>query len=280
MSTEFNDQPKISFIGCGNMGSSLIAGLINNGYPADLLCAAEPDAEKRERLHTQLSIALYQDNNQAIENADVIVLAVKPQILLNTVQSLAAHIPDNSLLISIAAGIRCDHIAQYLNDDMAIVRAMPNTPALINLGATGLYANRHVGTHQKQLTERIINSAGISVWVADEALIDVVTAISGSGPAYYFLFMEIFERLAVDMGLDKEQANLLVQQTALGAANMAIQSDDNLRCLRENVSSPGGTTEAAIQSMLQQDIETLFKNALTDAKLRSEQLSEQFGKQS
>ncbi len=255
------------------MGGSIIGGLTKSGYPTSDIIAIEPDIQKGENIKNKYGIDAYPENHQAIGTSDVLVLAVKPQVLIDTLNSIKSFVSDNCLIVSIAAGITCHSIENILSKNSAVIRVMPNTPSLINLGASGLYANNQVSDEQKNIAEKIMNSVGISVWVEKEELIDVVTAISGSGPAYYFLFMEIFLKTAEKMGLEPDIAKLLVHQTALGAANMANASDNTIEQLRKNVTSPGGTTEAAINSMLDDNIEKTLSHALQQAVIRSKELA-------
>lgn len=269
---------RICFIGCGNMGRSLIGGLIANGYMPENICGADPANEQRQKLRALFDIEVFQQNIDAIKNADMIVLAVKPQLMETTVKGIAAEFdPARPLIISIAAGIRLSAISAWLQQDLAIVRVMPNTPALIQAGATALYANDKTNTAQRESAEMIMRSVGLTVWLDDESLMDVVTALSGSGPAYFFLLMEIMEKAAVKMGLGQKQARLLTLETAFGAAKMAIESESDAATLRRQVTSPGGTTEQALNVLTEANIETLFHAALAAAKQRSIELADTFG---
>jgi len=271
-------QPKIAFIGCGNMGASLIGGLITSGYPASLITAADPDAEKRTIMVNRHGIAAYDDNLTAIRGASAVVLAVKPQVLKDTLQPLAPALrTSGSVIISVAAGIRSDAIAGWLGGQAAVVRAMPNTPALIRAGATGLFANNQVNTQQRQLADSILQPVGLTLWLDDEDLMDAVTAISGSGPAYFFLFIEALEQTGQELGLSREQSRLLALQTAYGAASMARESDVDAAALRERVTSKGGTTEEAIKRLRDGGLENLLRQAATAARDRSRELSETMG---
>ena len=260
------------------MGRSLIGGLIANGYMPENICGADPANEQRQKLRALFDIEVFQQNIDAIKNADMIVLAVKPQLMETTVKGIAAEFdPARPLIISIAAGIRLSAISAWLQQDLAIVRVMPNTPALIQAGATALYANDKTNTAQRESAEMIMRSVGLTVWLDDESLMDVVTALSGSGPAYFFLLMEIMEKAAVEMGLGQKQARLLTLETAFGAAKMAIESESDAATLRRQVTSPGGTTEQALNVLTEANIETLFHAALAAAKQRSIELADTFG---
>lgn len=270
---------RICFIGCGNMGRSLIGGILANGYPGELICGADPEAEQRDKITDLFGITTHSDNFAAINGAGVVVLAVKPQAMAATVKHLAGNFGEQPpLVISIAAGIRLSAIHGWLQQDLPIIRAMPNTPALIQAGATALFANELATAAHKETAETILRSVGTAVWVDHESLMDTVTALSGSGPAYFFQLMEILEKAAIDMGLQPEQARLLTQETALGAAKMAMESEQDTASLRRQVTSPGGTTEAALAVLEQGDIEQLFRNALQAAQRRSVELADEFGK--
>lgn len=271
--------PVISLIGAGNMGTSLIGGLIKNGHPQDKIWASDLNQERLDQLKQSFGINITIDNKQAIEQANVVIFAIKPQLFAEIAQELAVTlIIKQPLIISIAAGIRLSSIEHWINKNMAIVRAMPNTPALIGAGATALYANQHVSSMQRNLAESILRAVGVTVWVDNENNMDVVTALSGSGPAYFFLVMESLQHAAEAFGLSTEVARLLTLQTALGAAKIAIESGQSLEELRHNVTSKGGTTEKAISVLEEQDIRGLLKNALEAAKLRSEEIAEAMGK--
>ena len=259
---------QITFIGCGNMGGSLIEGLIKSGYPQQAIYGIEPDELKRQTLEQSLGIKTAAADEQIIKNSDVLVLAIKPQVFLSSLSELKPFIKDDCLLISIAAGINCQSIEQSLSPNAVIVRVMPNTPSLINLGAAGMYANKNVSSEQKQLAENILNAVGMVSWVEDESLIDAITAVSGSGPAYYFFMMEVMQKIASELGLEPQQATKLVKQTALGAATMASMTDETLEQLRTKVTSPGGTTEAAINTLIEQQFEQMIRQALIKAKNR------------
>jgi pyrroline-5-carboxylate reductase len=269
------DQTNISFIGCGNMGQSLIGGLVANGHNPDTIHAADPDPAKRDLISKQYKVRVYAENTRAIEHARVIVLAVKPQLIMQTLSGMATEIRKKSpLIISIAAGIRLATLETAIGDILPVVRVMPNTPALVGAGASALYANPNVTREQRQLAESIMQSAGLAVWLENESAMDTVTALSGSGPAYFFLIMEVMEKAAIQLGLPANQARLLTIQTALGAAKMAAESKVDAATLRQQVTSPGGTTERALKVLMEKgNIEVLFLEALLAAKRRSEELA-------
>lgn len=265
---------KITFIGGGHMAASLIGGLIADHVPPAQLCASDPESERLSQLAAQFGIRTTTDNAECIADADVVVLAVKPQILHAVCTSLAATLPPGMLIISVAAGVRSQAIARWLGKQQAaVVRAMPNSPALLQSGATGLYASPAVSEQQRDLAESILRATGLTVWLDDEAQLDTVTALSGSGPAYFFRIMEALEQAAVELGLSERKAHLLTLQTALGAAKMAIESSESVSVLRERVTSPGGTTEQGLHVLEEADIDALMKRVLTAAHERAEELA-------
>jgi pyrroline-5-carboxylate reductase len=268
----------IGFIGCGNMARSLIGGLIADGHPAARISASDPDPAQRERAH-QFDIEVLEDNDEVIKGADVVVLAVKPQVLPAVVRAAAASLTQRKpLLISIAAGIRIDTLRRCLGEDLPTVRVMPNTPSLIQAGATALFAGPAVTREQRDLAEGIMRSVVLALWLEDEAQMDVVTAVSGSGPAYFFLVMEAIAGAGVKLGLAGDTARLLTLETALGAAKMAMESESDPAALRQQVTSPGGTTEQALKVLMEEGhIEELFARALAAAKRRSEELAAELG---
>jgi pyrroline-5-carboxylate reductase len=266
--------PIITVIGAGNMGSSLVGGLIRHGHPSDKLWASDKSEEKLTHLHNTFHVHTTMDNVQASQSADVIIIAIKPALFASVAAELLTLVQTRKpLIISIAAGVRELTIQHWLGGKTAIVRAMPNTPALIGCGATALYANGYVTPTQHNIAESILRAAGIVVWLENELLMDAVTALSGSGPAYFFLMMESLQEAAEQLGLPTETARLLTLQTALGAARMAIESDTPLVELRRQVTSPGGTTEKAVSVLEENNIRDLFRKALQAAKLRSEELA-------
>jgi len=269
---------KIAFLGGGNMALSLIGGLIADGFNPAHIHVSDPDSNRLETIKASYAIQTHTDNISAIKNCQVIVPAVKPQQLQHVVKQCSPHWQPGMMLISIAAGIRLDDIARWLaHPEAAIVRTMPNTPALVQAGATALCANEFVSTQQQELAESILRAVGLTLWVKDEELINAVTALSGSGPAYFFLVMEAMEAAAVELGLDQETAKLLCLQTAFGASKMALESNDSTALLRQKVTSPGGTTERAIHELEDGGLRAIFENALIAAALRSRELATQLG---
>lgn len=272
---------KIGFIGAGNMARSLIGGLIASGLPAANLHASAPNAEHLQALAEDFGIRTSPDNQATVDHSEVIVFSVKPQVLKTVCQTIKPR--HDSLYLSVAAGIPTASIAHWLgqadsNETLAIIRAMPNTPALLQTGATALFANAHTKESQRESAEAIMRAVGLALWVENEAQMDAVTAVSGSGPAYYFLFMEAMIEAAQAMGLSEQTARLLTVQTAFGAAKMALEIDEQPATLRQNVTSPGGTTERAIQTFQQGGIEKLVSEALTSAQNRARELAEELGK--
>ena len=267
---------RIAFIGAGNMASSLIGGLLAKGLDAARIRASDPGAETRARVSAEHGIELFSDNAQAVQDADVIVIAVKPQVMKAVCQDLRAHLKPHQLLISIAAGITCTSLQNWLGNQ-PLVRCMPNTPALLGKGVSGLFATAAVTGEQRQQAEELLSAVGIAVWVDTEAQIDAVTAVSGSGPAYFFLLIEAMTDSGVKLGLPREVAKQLAEQTALGAAHMAVGSDVDAAELRRRVTSPAGTTEAAIKSFQADGFAATVEKALSAAAHRSAEMAEQLG---
>jgi pyrroline-5-carboxylate reductase len=267
---------KIGFIGGGNMASSLLSGLIASGHSPQHLWVSDINPDTLKALAQNLNVNTSTSNDTVINEVDVVVLAVKPQTLSSVAKSAAALIQQKkSLVVSIAAGINQHSLSQWLGADTAIVRCMPNTPALVLTGATALHANTKVTVEQRNLAENILRSVGIALWVKDESELDAVTAVSGSGPAYYFLLMEAMEKAALELGLSEVTARLLVQQTALGAAKIALESPESPEQLRKRVTSPGGTTQRAIETFEQGGFTELVSKALHAARDRSIEMSKQ-----
>ena len=268
----------LCFIGAGNMAKSLISGLIASGYPKQHIMATDPTAEQRNQITETFGIECLADNNSAIERADIVILAVKPQILQSVCKRIQTSVQTKQpLILSVAAGIRSSDIDRWLGNHQAIVRTMPNTPALIQSGATGLYANANVMPEQKEQAEHIMRAAGLTIWVDEEQKIDAVTALSGSGPAYYFLFMEAMENAAQEMGLDAKTAHLLTMQTAIGAAKMVLESREDCATLRQNVTSPKGTTEQAINTFETAGLRDTVAKAMQAASRRAKELANELG---
>jgi pyrroline-5-carboxylate reductase len=272
--------PTIGFIGGGNMAGSLIGGLISAGFSASNITVAEPDEIRRQKLSQQFNVYTSTENNETL-NCEIIILAVKPQLLKMVCQQLDSSKVSESLFISIAAGVKSTDINRWLNNNQnnnhAIVRCMPNTPALLQCGVSGLFSNELVTDKQKQQAEQIMQAVGIVIWVDNEEQLNAVTAVSGSGPAYFFLMMEAMQQAGEKLGLATDIAQQLVLQTALGAARMATESDLSPAELRQKVTSKGGTTEQAILSFQSADFQQIVLNALEAARNRSISLADELG---
>ncbi|OLS64052.1 pyrroline-5-carboxylate reductase [Pseudomonas putida] len=268
---------RIAFIGAGNMAASLIGGLRAQGLEAAQIRASDPGAEQRAKIHAEHGIDLFESNAEAIEGADVVVLSVKPQAMKAVCEALKPNLKPGQLVVSIAAGITCASMNAWLGAQ-PIVRCMPNTPALLRQGVSGLYATAEVSAEQRQQAEQLLSAVGIALWLDSEAQLDAVTAVSGSGPAYFFLLIEAMTAAGEKLGLSREVASKLTLQTALGAAHMAVSSDVDAAELRRRVTSPNGTTEAAIQSFQADGFEALVQKALGAAAHRSAEMAEQLGK--
>lgn len=270
------NKPTITFIGAGNMATSIIGGLISKAYPAAAITAADPYPEGLTHLQTRYGINTTSDNLAAVADADVVVLAVKPQVLKTVAIALRPALRPGCLIISIAAGITIDSISAWLGEQ-AIVRCMPNTPALVLTGASGLFANSHTSAAQKTCADEILSAVGIVEWLDSEALLDPVTAVSGSGPAYFFLLMEAMIDAGVAQGLNRATATQLTLQTALGAARLARDSDVEVAELRRRVTSPNGTTEQAILSFERDDLRGAVDRAMAACTHRSIELARELG---
>jgi pyrroline-5-carboxylate reductase len=271
-------QHTIAFLGGGNMARSLIGGLIANGIDPDRLRVADPHAEAREALAASFAVHTSEDNSQALIGADVVVLAIKPQVVRRVAEQIAEAVGQSRpLIISIVAGIRTPDIDRWLGGGHAIVRCMPNTPALVRSGMTGLFANPVVSKAQRDTAESILRAVGATLWVDGEAALDAVTAVSGSGPAYFFLFAEALEAAAQELGLEAEAARLLSLQTAFGAAKLALESSETVGELRRRVTSPGGTTERAVAELESGDLKGLVQRAARAAEQRARELADELG---
>jgi pyrroline-5-carboxylate reductase len=269
----------LTFIGGGNMASSLVGGLIADGWDPTRIQVTDTDPQQLERVAACFRVTTTTNNTEAVTGADTVILAVKPQVMEDVARGIADAIAQHQpLVISIAAGIRETALRNWLGEKTAIVRTMPNTPALVQSGATALYANPAVSEQQRSSAESILRAVGLTIWVDDEALMDAVTALSGSGPAYFFLFMEALQAGGQELGLPEKTARLLALQTAFGAAKMALESTEDAATLRQRVTSPGGTTERAINSFQESGFEQMVSQALRAAAVRSSELAEEFGK--
>lgn len=266
-------QQIIGFIGAGNMANSLVGGMIARGIRPARIWMSDPDSERLDELSRQHRVHVSTDNAEVVKRADVLVLAVKPQMMGEVCQTLKPGLGEPApLVVSIAAGVTVANLKSWLGE-VPVVRCMPNTPALVQAGTTGLYAAAGVSEEQRQLADQILGSAGLALWFETEDELDAVTAVSGSGPAYFFLMMESLIEAAKEQGLADDKARQMVLQTAWGAAQLAITSDDEPATLRRKVTSPGGTTAAALEVMEGADYRGLIKKAVAAARKRSEELS-------
>lgn len=278
MANPTSPAPRIAFIGAGNMASSIVGGLLDSGHPPERISAADPFPPSLQRLRELGPVAVFDDNAAAVEGADIIVLAVKPQVMAEATDSIAPAVQANSaLVVSIAAGVTIASMQARLGPQAAIVRCMPNTPALLGCGATGLFANVQTTPGQREFAERVLSAAGITCWVDTEHELDAITALSGSGPAYFFLFMEAMVDAGVQLGLDPETTRRLTLQTGLGAARMALENDVDLPELRRRVTSPGGTTERAIASFEQDGLRDVVAKAMRAATDRAIEMAKEMG---
>lgn len=271
MATALNQN--ICFIGGGNMAQALIGGLLSRGLPTTRITVSDPVEQIRHVLEEK-GIQTTADNLEAIKNADVVVLAVKPQVLATVLQPLKGLLSDK-LVISIIAGAEIQTISDLIGGSQRIVRVMPNTPALVQTGAHGIYASEAVGKQDRELSSQILAATGLTIWLDNEAQIDAVTAVSGSGPAYFFYLMESMIRAGKNLGLDEKVATALTLQTALGAAQMAITSSNSASELRKNVTSPNGTTQAALEVFDRAQISQNIQAALAAAQKRSQELAQE-----
>ena len=273
--TSENTDLKIGFIGCGNMASAIVRGLVSNGTPPEKIMASNRSLEKLQEIERETGIGTTNNNKLCAVFADILILSVKPQVLSEVCINLRGADLSNKIVVSIAAGITTTKILESLNQDLPIIRAMPNTPALISEGATGLYANRFCSAEQKRQVQSIFDSVGYTSWVEKESLIDVVTAIAGSAPAYIYMLMEAMTEQAVNDGLDYNSARRLVTQAVIGSGKLAQQNEQtDLLKLRQNVTSPGGTTAAAISSFERDGFTNIVKQAVSAAIKRGEELGD------
>lgn len=266
---------KVAFIGAGNMNGAIIGGLVDNGVAPKSIMVTNPSPEKREALTKQYNILNTSNNIKAVEFADIVILGVKPHIIVDVCENIAKQINiDNKCFVSVAAGCLLQNIQHALKNNTAIVRAMPNTPAQVGLGMTGIYANKYVTEEQKLAVEKIMACTGQYIWLANESAIDKVTAISGSGPAYFFLFMEAMEQQAKALGFSAQESRLLVQQTAFGATSMVVNNPElEIAQLRTNVTSKGGTTQAALLQFTDGKLPELVATAMNAALNRAKELA-------
>ena len=264
---------KICFVGAGNMANAIIGGLVKQGLGAENITACSPSLEHLSQIAQNWGVNTSRDNASSVASADVIVLSVKPQVLKHVCQELAAHLSHQPLVISIAAGIELASLRAWLGPQHAIVRCMPNTPAQVLCGASGLLANEHVSDEQRALSAELFSGIGIVEWLVEEAEMHAVTALSGSGPAYIFLMIEAMAAAAVKQGMAADTAKKLAAQTVLGAATMVLDSELSPGQLKKNVMSPGGTTERAIQTFEENNFPGIVEDAMQAAADRSRELA-------
>jgi len=267
---------KITFVGGGNMAAALLGGLLGKGHAAADIRVVEIQPEPRARLAAQFGVVCVDSVAAAAPLGEVVLLAVKPQQMRAAAQVLQPRLA-RELVITIAAGIRLVDLSRWLGGYATLVRCMPNTPALIGAGITGLYAHAAVGAGQRALAESILGAVGATLWVSEESLLDPVTAISGSGPAYVFYFIEALQQAAQEMGFSAADAKKLAVETFVGTARLAAQSEENVAVLRERVTSKGGTTERALASMDADRVKELIVRALHAANQRAHELGDQLG---
>lgn len=273
-----NHQYNIAFIGCGNMAVSMIQGLINTGYPKEKIWGTSRKVERINHLRENLEINATQDNVEAAETADVLVLAVKPQQMQALAKQIAPIVQKNKpLVISVAVGISTSMLVKWLGEretaEISVVRSMPNTPSLISAGASGLFANKFVSEEQREFAESMHRAVGVAIWLEKEELISAVASVSGSGPAYIFYVIEAMQNAGVKLGLTTEQSKLLALQTAVGASKLALESDEDVAELRRKVTSPNGTTEQAIKTFDEMKLSAIFDKAMQAASHRANELT-------
>ena len=268
--------PTISFIGAGNMASAIIGGMLDSGFKAANIWVSAPDDNHLQSIRKQFGVSVTTDNRYCAEQADMVVLAVKPQVMASVCSDIAPVVQNTRpLMVSIAAGLEASTLDEWLGGGLPLVRVMPNTPSLVGKGAAGLYANDQVKEKQKTMVESVFNSIGSALWVEDESLLHAVTALSGSGPAYFFLMLEALEEAATEAGIAGETARALAIQTMAGAAEMAGRSEHDPGQLKRNVMSPGGTTEQAIQTFEEGGMRDLVKKAYSAAYKRSGEMAKE-----
>lgn len=271
--------PTISFIGAGNMARAIIGGMLDSGFKAANIWVSAPDDNHLQSIRKQFGVSVTTDNRYCAQQGDMVVLAVKPQVMADVCSDIAPVVQNTRpLMVSIAAGLEASTLDEWLGGGLPLVRVMPNTPSLVGKGAAGLYANDQVKDKQKAMVESVFNSIGSALWVEDESLLHAVTALSGSGPAYFFLMLEALEEAATEAGITSETARALAIQTMAGAAEMASRSEHDPGQLKRNVMSPGGTTEQAIRTFEDGGLRDLVKKAYSAAYKRSGEMAKELGK--
>ncbi|MDB4837236.1 pyrroline-5-carboxylate reductase [Marinomonas sp.] len=273
---EHKVEAKVAFIGVGNMARAIFSGMIASGYPANKIIGTSRTPEKREYYHGQYGIEMLSDNGLAVQQADAIVLCVKPAQMKVVIEEFAPYVRDDQLFISVAAGVELGAISHWLGQPVAVVRSMPNTPSQLGAGMTGLIANSTTHASQKEWVDQLFASVGSSVWVEDEAHMHTVTSLSGSAPAYFFRFIEAMIKEATEQGLDEATSRKLASHAMLGAARMVIELDDPIEQLRGNITSPNGTTERALVSFEASDVDKVVSDAMIACIDRSKEMSKDF----
>lgn len=273
-----NNVRKIAFIGAGNMTQSIVGGMVKSGYPADHIYISNPSPGKLEKVKSELGVHTSQDNAEVAKAADVVVLAVKPQLMADVCGALKDAVPEiaDKLIVTIAAGIRMPKYRTYLGDGIRMIRVMPNTPSLVGKGMSGLVADDHADEADKTYITEAFDGVGATLWVANENELDILGAVAGSGPAYFFEFMASLQKAAVNLGFDRDKARQMVQQTALGAAEMAIDSKLELEELRKQVTSKGGSTAKGVEQYQAHDIDAISDKAIKAAVKRNQEMAELF----
>ena len=267
---------KIAFVGVGNMASAIIGGLRASGYSGDAIVGSSINVEDHPRLEQRFGMTMYADNKEAVAVADVVFLCVKPNLLQSVVEEFATVVRPEQLFVSVAAGIEISALESWLGQPVAVVRSMPNTPALVGAGMSGLIANEHTSEDQKNWVANAFDSFGSHVWIEDEAQMHTVTALSGSAPAYFFRMLEVMIEAGVAQGLDEATSRKLSTYAMKGAAAMVTELDEDIAQLRKNITSPNGTTQAALETLEEQGIQSLMTAAVDACAKRSKELGKEF----
>jgi len=271
--------PSIAFIGVGNMARAIFSGMLASGYPADKIIGTSRTPEKRDYYHEQYGITMLADNDSAVNDADVVVLCVKPAQMKAVVEEFSPYVRSDQLFVSVAAGIELNALSHWLGKPVAVVRSMPNTPSQLGAGMTGLIANEHITDEQKHWVTELFSSVGHSVWVEQEEHMHTVTSLSGSAPAYFFLFLEAMIKEAKKQGMDEDVSRELASHAMLGAARMVVELPEPIAELRKNITSPNGTTEQALLSFEASNIDKIVADAMTACANRSKEMSRDFSVQ-
>ncbi|TPE49789.1 pyrroline-5-carboxylate reductase [Maribrevibacterium harenarium] len=267
---------RIAFIGVGNMASAIIGGLIASGYDAGKICGTSLDVTTHKALEDKFGMRMYADNSSAVANADVVFLSVKPQQMGAVIADFVENVREDQLFISVAAGIEVGSLEKWLQKPVSVVRCMPNTPALVGCGMTGLIANDNTTAEQRQWVSNVFDSFGAHVWVSEEQQMHTVTALSGSAPAYFFRFIEAMIEAGKAQGLDAESCRKLATYSMLGAAKMATELEEDIAQLRINITSPKGTTEQALIALEEKGIDAMVRSAVDACARRSQELAQEF----